>query len=149
MYIDQRDKELFRAFCKAKAEQLKNNQKITLPEAIEMARTTPTSRYFVSEHRASLIIKKIKKGLDWATNMNYTKIRMFKHLYMQYEMLRIEYPNDTHEELVTMACACPAQEFYLTQKTATDLLSHIHCNHIASGVFSSNQSLIKERRANK
>lgn len=149
MYIDQRDKELYRAFCKAKAEQLKNNQKITLPEAVEIARTTPTSRYFVSENRASLIIKKIEKGLDWAFKMNYTKIRMFKHLHMEYRRLMEEYPEDTHEELVTMACACPAQEFYLTQKSAIDILSHIHRNHIEAGVFSSNQSLIKERRATK
>ena len=81
--------------------------------------------------------------------MSYMKVRMFRHLYFKYNREKILHPEYDHEDLVVIACSQPAEEFYITHKSAIDILSHIHRNHIKAGVLSSNQSLIKERRNSK
>lgn len=144
LYTDQRDHELLRAYRRAKEHLLKTKGIVLRAEALDMARCSPCSRYFVSEQRASGIIRRliafdnylasISEGHplpapdDPLRNMLYMRRRMFSHLYMQYKRLRSENPSCSHEELVTMACASPAEEFYLTIDSTRAILNSVLVN---------------------
>lgn len=145
-YIDQRDHELYRAFCKAKEKMLKERGRISLSDAVDAARKSPASRYFVSEQRASIVLRHIMNNRAPLETMTETKNRLFRHLYVKYKALKSENPEATHEELVVMACASPAQEFYITHKTAIEILSCIHINHKSNGKLVSDRSMMSQRR---
>ncbi len=143
-YTDQRDKELLRAYRRAKESLLKSKGFVLRAEALDLARSSPCSRYFVSEQRASIVIRKLiafdryiaslqsneplQMSEDPLRDMLYMRRRMFSHLSLQYKKLRDENPDCTHEELVTMACACPAEEFYLTIDSTRAILNSVLVN---------------------
>ena len=143
-YTDQRDAELLRAYRRAKQSLLHEKGAIQRNEALELARNSRCSRYFVSEQRASIVIRKLlafdgyikalAQGVstqpveDPLRDMLYMRRRMFSHLYMQYKKLKAENPDCNHEELVTMACASPAEEFYLTIDSTRAILNMISVN---------------------
>lgn len=143
-YTDQRDQELLRAYRRAKDTLLKSKGSFLRAEALDIARSSPCSRYFVSEQRASGIIRKLiafdnyiaslsggnplPKPEDPLRDMLYMRRRMFSHLYIQYKKLRDENPDCNHEELVTMACASPAGEFYLTIDSTRAILNSVLVN---------------------
>lgn len=155
LYIDQRDNELYRAFCKAKGMLMKEKGKIILAEAVEIARTSITTRFFVSEQRASEIIKKMLKTIDdirdyrgvlnndALSDMRYQSKRLYANLFITYINLSYEYKTESHEELITRACASPAPEFFLSHKAALILLNNIHLNNTRHGIISSDQTLIR------
>ena len=146
LYTSQRDAELHRAFCRAKERLLREKGYVLLSEAVDMARLSGTSRYFISEERAASIISNILKGRKPLQTMSETKNRQFRNLYVQYQALKSQFPNLPHLELVVMACASPAKEFYLTHKAATQILSLIHINHKSSGIISSDQSISHSKK---
>ena len=143
-YTDQRDSELLRAYRRAKESLLKAKGSFLRAEALDIARSSPCSRYFVSEQRASSIIRKLlafdryiaslqgdsplPRPEDPLRDMLYMRRRMFSHLYIQYKRLRDENPDCSHEELVTMACASPAEEFYLTIDSTRAILNSVLVN---------------------
>lgn len=146
-YIDDRDRELLAAFRKAKERLLRENGKITLSLAHELARKSPTSRFFVSEERASEVIKRYinaeKKGLplDSVGCGLFQKRRMYNHLYIIYKQIKKDNPDLSHEEIVTMACAHPAEEFYLTNDSTRAILGVISVNHSRHGIISSDRDI--------
>lgn len=158
LYTDQRDRELSAAFIRAKKALLEQKGYVILREAVDAARCSPCSRYFVSEERAGLVINKLllfdsyieslKRGEtveipeDPLENMIYMRRRMFSHLFMTYKRIRKENPDKPHKELVLMACSSPANEFYLTQASALEILSKIHINNNNNHGKTSNRNLI-------
>ena len=143
-YTDMRDRELLRAYRRAKQQLLQSKGFFLRAEALDMARSSPCSRYFVSEQRASGVIRKllafdqylaslaagspIPRPDDPLRDMLYMRRRMFSHLFIQYKKLRDENPDCSHEELVTMACASPADEFYLTIDSTRVILNSVLVN---------------------
>lgn len=146
LYTDQRDAELYRAFCKAKWHLLQEKGKIILDEAIELARNSRASRYFVSEERASYVLREMLLGRNPLEKMSDSYRILFSDLYDQYLLLKYEYPTESHNALVCMACATPTNSFYITPKTAISILSMIHRNKKEYGLLSSDQHLVRERR---
>lgn len=140
-YFDDRNKELLLAFRKAKKTLLEEKGYIRLEEALDIARHSRCSRFFVSENRASLVLRKMiafdrqvdrigegdceRRPEDPLGKMLYQRRRMFSHLYAVYKRIKAEQPGSTHEELVTMACATPADEFYLTINSTCEILNRI------------------------
>lgn len=153
-YIDDRNAELLSAFRRAKQTLLQTKGVIVLNEALDIARCSPCSRYFVSEQRASTVIRKLlvlddyldsirtpsshaavhgrspspppdSRPDDPLASMIYMRRRMFCHLFARYKSLRAEHPDWHHEELVTVACASPASEFYLTIDSTREILSRL------------------------
>lgn len=155
IYTDQRDEELLKAYRAAKGRLMAEKGYIIQREAVDIARCSPCTRFFVSEQRASLVISQLLKfdkyieslrtgnpiprPADALENMFYMRRRMFSHLFIIYKRLRDEHPDYTHEELVTVACATPADEFYLTQSSATEILSRIHINSANNNGYTSNK----------
>lgn len=157
-YIDERDKELYIAFRNAKRYILETDGVVLLPKAADIARHTTTSRYFVSERRASEVIKAMCKhidddrdyrgilGLKVLSKMRFQTKRMYANLYITYKNISYEYPNETHEELITRACACPAPEFFLSLKSTIIILNNIKRNKAINGKYTSDQMLIKKNK---
>lgn len=164
-YTDQRDAELLRAYRRAKKTLLDQKGYVKRDEALDLARSSPCSRYFVSEQRASIVIKKllafdkyiksleehnpIEMPEDPLRNMLYMRRRMFSHLFMQYKRLRDTNPDCNHEELVTMACASPAGEFYLTIDSTRAILNFISVNAKNNLGHTSCQKFHEERRGRR
>lgn len=145
-YTDQRDLELADAFCKAKEYLLCSKGYISLTDAINIARMTPCSRFFVSEERASFIIRAIisseKKGTpDPLADMVYQRRRMFSHIYIIYKGVRNQFPQYSHEDAVAIACAHPANEFYLTIDSARVILGRITLNSKRNGIKTCKRNL--------
>lgn len=154
LYTDQRDEELYRAFSKAKKTLLNDVGFIRLNDVIELTRHSPASRYFVSEQRASEVIKVINAQASGCRNfrsfcqlpvfirMRHQSRRMYFCLYIEYLEQKKLHSDESHDEIVTRACAAPASEFFLSHKATIDLLSRIRINKSRLGVISSSLSLI-------
>lgn len=145
-YTDQRDEELAEAFSRAKEYLLRTKGYITLSSAVNIARMSPCSRFFVSEERASKIIRRMIKHEqgkcpDPLADMIDQRRRMFSHIYIIYKRLRDNHPQFKHPDLVVLACAHPAQEFYLTSNSAKTILGRIILNSRRNGVRSCNRNL--------
>lgn len=153
-YLEQRDREFMKAYRNAVKELLKVKGSFSLYEALNIARNTETSRFFVSEQRVSEIIKSIDnyvKAVDKARNnpscqeipvdpmrsFIYQRRRMYTHLFIIYNKLKEQNPDIPHEELVVMTCATPAEEFYMTIESARAIHGRITKNMKDFGILSS------------
>jgi len=80
---------------------------------------------------------------DALSDMRYQSKRLYANLFITYINLSYEYKTESHEELITRACASPAPEFFLSHKAALILLNNIHLNNTRHGIISSDQTLIR------
>lgn len=158
-YLEKRDKEFLLAYRKATADLLKENGHFRHSEALDIARCTPTSRYFVSEQRAQNIMKKLDGyyALARANSMKrkrlppfplagftYQRQRMYTHMYIDFCRLRDENPKLSNTDLIFMTCALPSREFYMNLNSASTILGRIRMNMKKYGrLISRNPNLLK------
>ena len=154
LYIDDRDKEFLRAYRKATEELLKTNGRFRLHEALDKARSSATSRYFVSENRAYNVLRSIdlyyeelarcrQKGENPPpfplSSFTYQRQRMYFHMYNDFNQLRKDNPGIPVMTLVVMTCALPAREFYMNLNSASSILGRIHANMKKFGIMTSRE----------
>lgn len=116
----QRDKELLQAF----KEQLHLLGNMPQEELFERARKTTASRFWVSEARATTVIRSMLKG-DQITTMNPKKREMFFEIYRRVKDILDRNPKAKIPETVFRVVNSKAPEFYLTPKSAKALIYRI------------------------
>lgn len=116
-FKQQRDKELLAAF----RQQLSNLGTLPLEELFTRASLTPTSRFWVSERRAMIVVSQMIKG-DRLLTMNHKRREMFYEIYYRVKDLLQKNPAMTLTEAAFRAVNSPAPEFYLTPKSARAMI---------------------------
>ncbi len=113
----QRDRELLAAF---KA-QLHNLGHLPLKEMFRRAAETKTSRFWVSERRAAIVISSMLKG-DRLEYMSPKRREMYYEIFKIFKKIRLRSPEMTIYDAAYEAVNSEAPEFYLTPKSAKVLI---------------------------
>lgn len=119
-YTDLRDKELMKAY----RDQLESCNKIHLPNVLSKTVNTPSSRFWVSESRAAIIIGKMFRG-ESIEGMKPMKIEMFNEIFNRVKRLRTLNPKQSLSDLVCEVVNTPAPKFYLTPESAKIIICRI------------------------
>lgn len=119
-YTEERDKDLIRAY----REQIALCQTIHLPELLERTVNSPSSRFWVSEGRAAIVISEMIRG-DKLEKMNSMKREMFLEIYGRVLNLQRELPTLSIAELVWKILNQPAPKFYITPGSAKVIIHKI------------------------
>lgn len=119
-FAPQRDAELLRAF--------KNCLHLLgdVPQLVFYRRiaASPSSRFWVSEKRAAEVVAKIMKG-DQLVGMIPKRREMFFEIFRRVDQLRCDNPKLSIAEATFQVVNSPAPEFYITEKSARQLLYKI------------------------
>ncbi len=84
----------------------------------------PSTRFWVSEERASIVISYMLKGRS-IDKMRPNKREMFYEIFRRFQKLQKERPDETVYNLVFDIVGAPAPKFYLTPKSAKVIISRI------------------------
>lgn len=98
---------------RAYREDLSSCDFIRLPEVWERIANMPSSRFWVTEERAAVVIRKMMRG-DKLKNMRPLKKEMFDEIYRQVRMLMATEPNMSLYECCVRVVNSPAPKFYMT-----------------------------------
>ncbi len=117
---EERDAELLRTFRL----HLMQDGMVRLPECAERTVMSPTSRFWVSRERATLVMYGLLrgKGLD---GMSRTRREMYGEIFRRVLAAREEHPDWTVADLTDYVVRQPAPRFYLTPKSAVVILCRI------------------------
>lgn len=116
-FKEQRDQELLKAF----KNQLHLLGVVETNQLFVRASKCKASRFWVSEHRAGVVVSQIYKG-SRLERMNPTRRRMYFEIYRRVKELRDADPTMTLSEAVFQVVNSPAPEFYLTTKSARAMI---------------------------
>lgn len=118
-YKKERNDELLRAYRKA----LSDCGRICLPELFVTVVNTPTSRFWVSEHRAAIVISEMFRGIR--SVRTGTKAEMFDEIFRRVRILQEQHPEMSVFELTQTVVSRPAPKFYLTPDSAKVIVHNI------------------------
>ena len=105
-------------------EQLIKADFIIKPEIFARVAESPSIRFWISEERATKVIKAMLKG-HTLSEMGENKKEMFEEIYRRYVVLREKYPDSTIRELIGYIVEQPAPKFYLTPRTVGEIIYRI------------------------
>lgn len=97
---------------------------INLPEIYAQVASSPASRFWVSERRATIVISAMASGRP-LSNMTASKRAMFHEIFRRYLRLRAERPFAPMLELVSTIVHQPAPSFYFTPRTVGEIIRRI------------------------
>lgn len=120
-YKEERDCELLRAYHLA----LSECSCIKLNNIMIKVVNTPTSRFWVSEERASDVILSILRGNELSSIKSDTKREMFREIYRRVMTLKKTHPDWKLAQIIFCVVNQPAPKFYLTPKSAKVILHYI------------------------
>lgn len=89
-----------------------------MPEVYETIVNMPSSRFWVSETRAALVVSQTMKGEPCLEKMRQPKREMYEEIYRRVLVLREKHPDKTLFELCAMVVVQPAPKFYLAPGSA-------------------------------
>ena len=113
----ERNRDLLTAYRKLIAEKPFIDARKVFAELVKM----PSSRFWVSEERAAIVIAQIMNG-DKLESMLPNKRRMFFELYRRAKKIMSNHPEMTLGEIANQIVVQPAPEFYLTPNSAMVIL---------------------------
>ncbi|MDE6538263.1 MAG: hypothetical protein K2M13_09560 [Muribaculaceae bacterium] len=116
----ERDEQLRKAFRNAIA--LPGVRKVM--ELYALAADSPTSRFWVSERRASEVMGAMLRGMD-ISKMNPRRKEMFEEIFRRFSDYRLSHPGSTIYEATFAAVNSPAPKFYLSPGTVKVLLTSL------------------------
>lgn len=108
-YEQERNADLIRAYH----EDIEGCEVIRLDEVWQRIANMPSSRFWVSEERAAIVISRMMKG-DKLKNMRPLKREMFMEIYRRVLELQKAYPDTPISKLCFRAVNSPAPKFYMT-----------------------------------
>ena len=103
-----RNIDLMRAY----REKLAEASIIVMPVIFELVAESPASRFWVSEERAAIVMRRNKR-------------EMFEEIYRRFIIMKQEFPDKSVYELVTNIVNQPAPKFYLTPRTVGEFIYRI------------------------
>lgn len=98
---------------------------IRMPQLMERLVMEPCARFWVSEERATIVVAAMMRGEEATTGMGSSKRRMFAEIFKRVKALRAENLTCPLVRLVRMVIDSPAPEFYLTPRSAQNILSEM------------------------
>ena len=119
-YEAQRNKELMMAY----REEIARATYIRRDELLKNTVNHPASRFWVSEHRAAIVMASMMRG-DQLHYMRPLKREMFQEIYRRFVALKEQNPELSIYALATMAVNQPAPKFYLTPGSAKVIICRI------------------------
>lgn len=117
----QRNNELMKAF----RETLEKMNFINLQEAAVAVVNTPCSRFWVSEERATAVIKEMLKGRPIVFAMRPPKREMFEEIYRRVMVIRDTKPDVPLYDIVFEVVNSPAPKFYMDPACAINYICWI------------------------
>lgn len=105
----ERNDDLMRAYH----ELIEQSTFICLPKIYKEVVNRPSSRFWVSEERAAIVISQMIKGYQ-LQDMRPTKREMFREIYRRAMRLRKEQPNLSVFDLAFKVVRQPAPKFYMS-----------------------------------
>lgn len=106
---DERNNELMTAYHSI----MEKADYISMPDIYQKVAELPSSRFWVSEERAAIVISSMMRG-DKLENMHPNKREMFYEIYRRCMLLKEQFPNLSPYELCFRVIRQPAPKFYLT-----------------------------------
>jgi hypothetical protein len=119
-YEQERNRDLMRAY----REELANSKFIRMPEIYKAVVDKPSSRFWVSEERAAIVISHMMRGGN-IDNMRPLKREMFKVIYQRVMELKRHHPQLPVYQLVFQVVSQRAPKFYLTPGSAKVIICKI------------------------
>lgn len=119
-FTQDRNNDLMRAY----RQQLSQTTVIIMPTIFKSVAQSPSSRFWVSEERATAVISAMAAGKPMP-RMRANKREMFLEIYRRFILMRQQHPNKSVFELVTKIVNQPAPKFYLTPRTVGELIYRI------------------------
>lgn len=119
-FTRQRNADLMRVFRQKLAEA----DVIRMPEIFRQVAESPSSRFWVSEERAAIVIASIQAGRKLPT-MTLNKREMFDEIYRRYSLLRALYPQRSIIDLASEIVHQPAPKFYFTPRSVGEFIYRI------------------------
>lgn len=86
---------------------------------------TPSSRFWVSEERAAVMVSRMERRLPLG-HIVPSRQRMYEEIFRRYLRLRRRHPDASIAELVRQVVYQPAPSFYLTPKSAEWIMKRPH-----------------------
>lgn len=119
-FTRQRNDDLMRAY----REQLAKARFIVMPDIFSLVAESPSSRFWVSEERAAIVVSRMLAGKP-LPQMRANKREMFEEIFFRFLLLRQSCPSLSVFELVSDIVNQPAPKFYLTPRTVGELIYRI------------------------
>lgn len=119
-FTQERNQELMRVY----QDKLSKAGYIVMPEIFEQVANSPCSRFWVSEERAAIVISSLLAG-KILPNMRKNKREMFDEIFRRFLIAREQYPEKSIYALAIMVVNQPAPKFYMTPRTAGELIYRI------------------------
>lgn len=108
-YEQERNHDLMRVYRQL----IDDSSFICMPEIYEEVVNRPSSRFWVSEERAAIVIAAMMKGKE-LTGMHANKREMFQEIYQRVLQLRELKPELSMSELIFQVVRQSAPKFYMT-----------------------------------
>lgn len=124
-FTRQRNADIMRVFRRIFA----GSRGVSLPEIYRQVADSPSSRFWVSEHRAAIVIAAMQAGRKTRL-LTENKREMFDEIYRRYLLLRAEHPDKSIIELATLIVHQPAPKFYFTPGSV-----RVFINRIINGYY--------------
>jgi len=90
-------------------------------DVFESVVNMPAQRFWISAHRAAVVVAAIDKGDD-LTAMRPNKREMFMEIYRRYLLLRRDNPDAPAFHIVRQIVEQPAPKFYLSASSAKSII---------------------------
>lgn len=95
-----------------------------MTDIFEQVSESPSSRFWVSEERAAIVMSRLFKGKS-ISHMRPNKKEMFLEIFRRVSDLRQSYPEKSLFELTSIVVNSPAPKFYLTPRSVGEFIYRI------------------------
>ncbi len=113
-FARERIADLMRAY----RECIARSDRISMPEIYERIVNMPTSRFWVSEIRAALVVAAAMRGEPCLEGMWPLKREMYQEIMARCHRLRLQHPELSIAQSCALVVQQPAPKFYLTPGSA-------------------------------
>lgn len=119
-FTRERNEDLMRVYRK----KLSEASIIVMPVIFELVAQSPSSRFWVSEERAAIVISAMAAGRPMP-RMRKNKREMFEEIFRRFVVMHEQQPDKSVYELVALIVNQPAPKFYLTARTVGEFIYRI------------------------
>ena len=123
-FTRQRNADLMRVF----RQKLVEADFIRMDEICRQVAESPSSRFWVSEERAAIVVSAMESGRRLSC-MTETKREMFDEIFRRYKEMRLIRPEDSLLDLVAVIVNQPAPKFYFTPRTVREFVRRIRSGY--------------------
>jgi len=124
-FTRQRNADIMRVF----RQKLADASFVRLSDIFLQIADSPSSRFWVSEERAAIVISAMQAGRPLPL-MTENKRQMFAEIFRRYLLLRANHPRKSIIELASIVVNQPAPKFYLTPGSI-----RVFINRIRNGYY--------------